>query len=126
MARDFRTPRELDRRGGLIAAASGCSEGGAKCDFGAPIAGTARIVSIEPAPSNWGQCPAPDPVVVRFDFTPSDPAQSTWAATGWALTVGGGRLQPPRDRVDGSCGIVVIRLDDVDYFVGGDEACYPR
>jgi hypothetical protein len=118
--------------GALLAAASGCAEGPECSTRWSDTAGTARIVSVESAPWDWDQCPVADPVVVRFDFTPTDPARSALAVTGWML----GGKPPARSWVSAS-GLTVgsehpatqsgappigVYLDDVDY-AAGDAAC---
>lgn len=98
--------------------------------------GTARIVSVEPAPDD-GRDYCPDAVRVTFDFIPDS---GSGAVSGRELHIGSG-THPPRAWVDssglavgsehpavrsditmGTCSPRIIKLTDVDYQAAWD-AC---
>lgn len=77
--------------------------------------GTAIIASIEPAPTTMNRCER-DPVLVRFDFEPDDPASRLCAKDDqipamdrWLFTIGDGKA-PPKSCIDGASIAVGSRL----------------
>ena len=80
---------------------AGCGgEAMGKCGAYYDTPGTAHVRSIETAPADQFNC-RNDPVRVLLDFTPTDPAKASLAATGVQLTIGSGQ-NPPRAWVTAS------------------------